>query len=78
MRILNNHEDKSIKDILILLTPNEANELKGKILKLTDEKGDHFHINDHTYEREITIAIYTPDNLDSFNPRVKDLIIKDI
>ena len=61
-----------------MLTPSEAKELVDKIRQLTSEKGDHLHINDETYMREITMAIYTPENSHSFNRRVINLIEKEI
>ena len=57
MRILNEDNDQPIKGVLIMLTPSEAKELVDKIRRLTPEKGDHIHVDDETYMREITIAI---------------------
>jgi hypothetical protein len=78
MRILNKDNDQPINGVLIMLTPSEAKELVDKIRQLTSEKGDHLHINDETYMREITMAIYTPENSHSFNHRVINLIEKEI
>jgi hypothetical protein len=78
MRILNEDNDQPIKGVLIMLTPSEAKELGDKIRRLTPEKGDHIHVDDETYMREITIAIYTPENTQSFSRRVIELIEKEI
>jgi hypothetical protein len=77
MRILNQDNNKPAKSILIMLTPSEAKELVSKIQRLTSEKGDHLHLYDETYSREITVAIYTPENLNSFNCQVIQLIEQD-
>ena len=78
MRILDEDNDRPIKNVLIMLTPSEAKELSDKIKRLTSEKGDHLHVNDETYSREITLAIYTPNNMNSFQKRVIELIEKEI
>jgi hypothetical protein len=78
MRILNQETNQPVNDVLIMLTPSEAKELVDKISQLTSEKGDHLHIDDDAYIREITFAIYTPENTHSFSRRVIDLIEKEI
>ena len=78
MRILNEDDNKPIKGVLIMLTPSEAKELVDKIRQLTAEKGDHLHVDDESFMREITIAIYTPENTQFFSRRVIDLIEKEI
>jgi hypothetical protein len=78
MRILNQDDNRPVKSVLIMLTPSEAKELVDKINQLTPEKGGHLHVNDESFLREVTIAIYTPVNMDSFHRRVIDLIEKEI
>jgi len=78
MRILNQDKEESIRNLLILLTPEEAKELKDDLELLLSQDlsqgQNHAHINDSDYQREITIAIYTPNNYTSFNDKVKKLI----
>lgn len=80
MRILNQDDDKSIKNILILLTPREAAELKDDLetlLKQT-ENNQHTHINDMEYSREITIAIYrNSESINHFDEKTRKLILID-
>lgn len=59
MRLLNNDKDMAVKNILILLTKNEAIELRDDLNRLlsNDDIAVHSHINDSLYEHEITIAI---------------------
>ena len=74
MRILNQDNEQPIKSALIMVTPSEAKELSDKISQLTSDKGDHIHIDDDTFMREITIAIYTQENIHFFSQRVIDLM----
>lgn len=57
-----------------MLTPNEASELAGKIKSIDPNKGDHIHVDDLEYAREITIAIYTDQNIHYFAKEIRDLI----
>lgn len=80
MRILNQDDDKSTKNILILLTPSEAAELRDDLETLLqqNENNQHTHINDMEYSREITIAIYkNSECINQFDERTQKLILTD-
>lgn len=79
MRILNQNTDKSLQDILLLLTKSEALELRDELERLlsSNQKDNHGHINDIEYQREITVAIYDDSNKNGFDDRTKRLIIED-
>ena len=77
MRILDKDNDQAVGNILIMLTPSEAKELGDTIKQLTSEVGDHLHLSDDNYQREITFAIYTPDNTHTFSQRIIKLIEKE-
>lgn len=77
MRILDERNHKEISGVLILLTPKEAHELLGKLRSIDVTSGDHIHVDDETYKREIKVAIYTEDNLEYFNPEIKHIIDPD-
>jgi hypothetical protein len=79
MRILNEDTDKSVENLLILLTPEEAMQLQGYLEQLLsgDIGQDHVHLNDSDFKREITIAIYNSDSYHFFADRVKQLILED-
>lgn len=79
MRILNEDSNKSMKNALLLLTVQEASELRDDLERLLSQKifNDHSHINDSDYEHELTIALYNPDNIEEFNERTKKLISHD-
>jgi len=66
---------KSLTNITILLTPEEASELISALKRLTTEPGDHVHIDNEAYSKEITIALYTPDNAKTFARHFQELII---
>lgn len=79
MRILNEDSNKSIKNVLLLLTAQEACELRDDLERLLSQKiiNDHSHINDLCFAHELTIALYESENVDGFNERSKKLILLD-
>lgn len=76
MRIYDGKNKKTLKSILIMLTPAEINELIGALQSL-DMKNDHVHLDDENYEREITVGLYTPQNIQNFSNEVIRLIHED-
>ena len=79
MRILNESNDEALTSVLIMLTPEEAQELSDtlKLLRPADGKSDHvdhIHVNDQDFARGITLAIYTPENLKFFHERIRRLV----
>jgi len=78
MRILDEDNNKAIKRVLILLTQEEATEMRDDLERMLQKNisNEHTHINDMEYEHEMTISIYN-DQVQSFNERVKNLIAKD-
>jgi hypothetical protein len=79
MRILDQIDDKSLKDVLLLLTPDEAKELRDELERLILNKkvNDHGHINDINYSKEITISLYQDNLIGGFNKRIQKLITDD-
>jgi len=79
MRILDKETDKTLKDIILLLTVNEASELRDSlesILKGIDYM-QHEHINDIGFEHEISIVLYNYTEINSFDKRIRKLILND-
>ena len=75
MRILDLDTDRSQRSILLLLTREEAAEMRdGLDDLLTGPHGNHVHVSDPGFEREITLAIYAADNTHGFSERVRQLI----
>ena len=65
---------ETFSSILLMLTPSEASELASKLKSIDANEGEHIHINDLEYKREITIAIYTDENLHFYNEEIRNLI----
>jgi hypothetical protein len=74
MRIIDTNGNRAVSSVLIMLTPNEASELVDKIKGINPGLGDHVHINDIDYKREITIAIYTDENRSHFSEEVRNIL----
>ena len=79
MRILDEDNDKAIKSVTILLTLLEAIELRDDLDKMLQKEHlyNHTHINDIEYKHEITVAIYNTNEIESYNERIKKVILKD-
>ncbi len=79
MRILNQDDNKSIRNVLLMLTVKEAAELKDDLERLLSKKvlNDHSHINDSEYIHELSLALYDTNNIGEFNERTKKLILHD-
>jgi hypothetical protein len=74
MRIIDEKNKKTITSITIMLTPAEASELIGKMEKIVVNSGDHIHVNDREYKREITVAIYTNENQQYFSKEIIEIL----
>lgn len=46
-------------------------------LILENNDRDHEHLNDSDYQREITVALYKPDDCHMFDERTQQLIMED-
>ncbi|ABN53200.1 MULTISPECIES: hypothetical protein [Clostridia] len=79
MRILNQDNNIAVRNVLLMLTMEEAAELKDDLERLLSKKAlnDHSHINDLEYEHELTISLYDENNIEEFDERIKKLIIQD-
>lgn len=79
MRILNLDTDKTIDNVLILLTYQEACEVKDDLERLvsSNQQMNHSHISDAELKREITFSIYNKENMDKYQERIKRLIIQE-
>jgi len=79
MRILDQDNDKATKNVLILLTPEEAAELRDDLERMLQGNifQEHTHINDKEFEHEMTVAIYDASELEFFDERTKKLVLED-
>lgn len=79
MRIYNLDSNTKTNNVIIYLTPDEAQEMKYALEQIISDntKHHHKHITDNEYKREITVCIYKEDNLSSFDDRSRRLILND-
>jgi len=60
------------------LTETEVLHLIGYLEQLVENKEhDHSHLMSEDYKKEITICMYDPKNVGTFNPRIQKLIRED-
>jgi hypothetical protein len=77
--MLDDISDKSLKNVLLLLTWNEAREIKDKLEELIHDygqKGLHAHVGDDDYQHELTFSIYDKNDISEYNPRIR-ILLKD-
>jgi hypothetical protein len=77
MRILDIETDKALSNICLYLTPAEAKDMMGRLKHLLENKIDHAHVDDDSYQHEVTMTIYNKENLQGYNERSKKLILED-
>ena len=80
MRILDNDNDKALKNLTIYLKVCEAKELLGDLQRLVKNSNDygHAHINDEEFIHEITLVVYDESDLKGLNNRSKKIISEDV
>ena len=80
MKIFDEVANKSLSNITILLKRNEIIQLIGYLEELSSNatENQHYHLNDDTYFKEITIAVYDKNGkLDHFAEKYRKLILSD-
>lgn len=80
MRIIDCDNDKSVKNLILYLTTDEAKEMLNDLQSLV-EKMDHTahaHVNDNTFEHEVTVVVYDETQLEALNERSRKLIVEDV
>jgi len=79
MRILDEDSDKKINNVTLLLTKEEAIQLRADLNQLlANPKIHHLHCSSENYQKEITVCLYDENNLQSFHPRIIKLITEDV
>jgi hypothetical protein len=76
MRIYDKKKKEPLTNILIMLTKEELRDFIDALHSL-EANNDHVHIEDTVYKRQITIGVYSPQNLQGFSPEVVRLIQED-
>ncbi|MEO6696242.1 MAG: hypothetical protein ABIY50_11690 [Ignavibacteria bacterium] len=82
MRIYNRESDKTFDNIEIFFTPEEAAEVMNKLKWLIDHPSDiDADIDsdevDGVYQKELTVSVYTKENLKYFDSRSRKVIEED-
>lgn len=78
MRILDEDTNSAIKRVSLFLTREEAESLRKQLDTLIAKpKNHHVHVEDESFEREITIAMYSKGDVSQFDERSRRLIEKD-
>jgi hypothetical protein len=77
--MLDETSNQSVKNLTLLLEKTEAIQLIGYLEDLVsgESPNEHFHLNDTSYTKEITLALYEDERLDGFSDRYKLLIAED-
>lgn len=76
MRFINQENGQSMKNILLLMTYQEACEIRDDLERLIVSKNmnDHSHINDAEFKQELTLSIYDESYLEGYQDDIKKLI----
>lgn len=75
MRIYDPKSKRVLKNVTLFLTPAEADELGQSALDLAkDPKKHHHHVSDTEFLFEITVAVYTTENLSAFDTESRKVI----
>ena len=80
MIIVDELTNKSLNNITVLLENSEATQLIGYLeeLLLCVSQEEHYHLNNDSFSKEITVALYSKKgNLDNLADKYKKLILED-
>jgi len=77
MRILDESSDKKLDNISLFFTEEEASEMRDSLELLLFKKSGHHHINNESFDKEITVCLYDKKKLNGFHERAKKLILED-
>lgn len=75
MRMLDNETGNTLENVTLYLNPDDLRQMQHALNQLSDDPSEHHvHLNDESYQRELTVAVYTKDNLMSFDERSRKLL----
>ncbi len=79
MRLLDEDGGKRLERVILYLTQSEAEQLKNDLEQLLLKPSQyHAHVSGDDYQKEVTVTIYQPGQLEGFEERSKKLILEDI
>jgi hypothetical protein len=75
MKIYDPNSKRILKNVTLFLTPEEAADLSfsAKDLSENPEK-HHHHVSDREYKTQITVSVYTNENITSFDEESRGII----
>lgn len=77
MRIFNSDKKCALNNVILYLEIDEAKEMFYNLQSLIEsygKKGQHAHINDRSFDHEITLTIYNKDDLSGLDKASIELI----
>ena len=75
MRIYDDKNDRVLKSVTIYLTPNEGHQLADFTRDLYEHpEHHHAHVSSMDFSSEVTIAVYTRDNLEQFDAKSREML----
>jgi hypothetical protein len=77
MRFLDDDRDLALSRATIYLTKDEATQLRDTLTVLLAGGHQHEHVSSDDFQKEITICIYDPLDLDGLDERSRRLIERD-
>lgn len=77
MRILDQDRDIAVDNVMLLLKMTEARELRSALDHIinANDLGMHNHVSEDTYQREITVALYSEQDLSLLHQRCRNFIL---
>jgi hypothetical protein len=75
MKIYDPNSKRILKNVTLFLTPEEAVELSFSAKDLSEHpEKHHHHVADDEYKTEITVSVYTDQNISSFDEESRRII----
>ncbi len=75
MKIYDSDSKRTLKNVTLFLTPEEAAELGDSASDLSSHpEKHHHHVSDADFNKEIIVSVYTDKNLEQFDEESKRVI----
>ena len=75
MHIYDSHSDKTLEEVILYLTSEEAYELYDGLARIMKQpRGNHVHVNNDDYQRELTVCIYRKEDIETFDEKSRQML----
>lgn len=75
MRIYDSSNNKTIDDVVLYLTPDEAKELHNDLGRIMEKpRGNHVHVSSNDYQHELTVCVYRKEDIDTFDEKSRKIL----